>query len=76
MGEERNGLESSDRQVKGGSLMAEFELALCERCLHSLVCGERGFFDDDDERAMTFCDNFCGKYFVCPCCGEKLKVVD
>lgn len=55
--------------------MVEFEQTLCERCLHSLVCGEHGSFDDDDERAMTFCANFCGKYFVCPCCGEKLKVV-
>lgn len=34
------------------------EQTICERCLHSLVCGERDGLDADDERAMTFCAYF------------------
>lgn len=35
-------------------------MTLCEKCLHAELCAERDCHDEYDERAMTFCNDFCG----------------
>lgn len=36
-------------------------MTLCEKCIHGDICADRNCHDEDDERAMTYCDDFINK---------------
>ena len=33
-------------------------MTLCEKCIHEEVCADRTFYDEGDERAMTYCAGY------------------
>lgn len=44
----------------------------CDQCAHGAVCAVRFSQDKDDERAMTFCDDFLCRYVpICVVCGRE-----
>ena len=36
-------------------------MTLCEKCIHRETCNTRDYYDENDERALTYCADFKNK---------------